>query len=63
MTAGKGSGRRPAAISDSQYQERWDAIFARNVDTSEKRVQESDEIEHDPAKIRQAFEEDADDPK
>jgi len=27
---GKGSGRRPMAISDQQYQQRWDLIFGRD---------------------------------
>lgn len=29
---GKGSGRRPMAISDQQYKQRWDLIFGRNQD-------------------------------
>lgn len=27
---GKGSGRRPMAISDQQYKDRWDLIFGRD---------------------------------
>jgi hypothetical protein len=46
---GKGSGRRPAAISDQQYADRYDEIFQR------EKVEELD-VEHDPAKIRQIFE-------
>ena len=38
--AGKGSGRRPAAISDAQYQERWDAIFCKDLCTSEECAKE-----------------------
>lgn len=29
---GKGSGRRPMAISDQQYKQRWDLIFGRDQD-------------------------------
>ena len=28
--AGKGDGRRPKAISDQQYAQRWDLIFGRD---------------------------------
>ena len=28
--AGKGDGRRPMAISDQQYAQRWDLIFGRD---------------------------------
>ena len=42
--SGKGSGRRPAAISDAQYQERWDAIFCKDLCTSEECAKESGEI-------------------
>jgi hypothetical protein len=30
--AGKGDGRRPMAISDQQYAQRWDLIFGRDKD-------------------------------
>lgn len=30
--AGKGDGRRPKAISDQQYDQRWDLIFGRDED-------------------------------
>jgi hypothetical protein len=30
--AGKGDGRRPKAISDQQYNQRWDLIFGRDKD-------------------------------
>lgn len=27
---GKGSSRRPSSVSDQEYAQRWDAIFAKN---------------------------------
>lgn len=30
--AGKGDGRGPKAISDQQYEQRWDLIFGRDKD-------------------------------
>jgi hypothetical protein len=29
--AGKGDARRPMAVSDQQYQQRWDLIFGRDL--------------------------------
>lgn len=56
---GKGSGRRPMAISDQQYKQRWDLIFGRDQDgtalagneDSEKPEQRIHELE-DGAKQR-----------
>ena len=38
--AGKGDGRRPMAISDQQYAQRWDLIFGR--DRNEESNKQSD---------------------
>lgn len=39
--AGKGDGRRPMAISDQQYAQRWDLIFGR--DKNERASKGSDQ--------------------
>ena len=36
---GKGSGRRPKAISDQQYEQRWDLIFGKDQDDTSKSAQ------------------------
>lgn len=48
---GKGSGRRPMAVSDQQYKQRWDLIFGKDQDDTvlagDKNNQESEQRVHD----------------
>jgi hypothetical protein len=53
---GKGSTQRPFSVSQEQYASRWDAIFGKDLSTSEKRAEESTEIMQDSAEIRRVFE-------
>ena len=50
--SGKGSGRRPAAISDAQYQERWDLIFGKEAQITSP----FDAVVTDAQEIRETFE-------
>ena len=44
--AGKGDGRRPMAISDQQYQQRWDLIFGRDLEDDQLLAGNKDSQEH-----------------
>ena len=39
---GKGSAKRPQLVSDAQYAERWDLIFARDTE-KEENISENNE--------------------
>jgi hypothetical protein len=43
---GKGSGRRPKAISDQQYEQRWDLIFGKDQDETSKPTQSGQQPIH-----------------
>lgn len=48
---GKGSGRRPMAISDQQYKQRWDLIFGKDQD--EKVLAGDKDIEEQQQRIHE----------
>jgi hypothetical protein len=58
---GKGSTQRPFSVTQEQYAQRWDAIFGKDLSTSEKRAENLTEIMQDSAEIRRVFEGDDDD--
>ena len=48
---GKGSGRRPKAISDQQYEQRWDLIFGKDnheTDSAREPVHQLEDAEAKP---------------
>jgi hypothetical protein len=55
---GKGSTQRPLSVSIEQYNDRWDAIFGKDLSTSEKRAENLTEIMQDSAEIRRVFQDD-----
>jgi len=56
MSAGKGDKRRPQAVSDEQYAQDWDAIFAREKSTAESVDSGINEQITDAQQIRECFE-------
>jgi len=54
--SGKGSTRRPQAVSDEQYAQAWDAIFSREKSTVESVDGGINEQITDAQQIRECFE-------
>lgn len=45
--AGKGDGRRPMAVSDQQYAQRWDLIFSKDLKDDQLLAGDKDSEEHE----------------
>jgi len=54
--SGKGSTQRPRSVSDEQYAQAWDAIFAREKSTTESVDGGINEQITDAQQIREIFE-------